>query len=142
MAPTEAPAEPKPPASRETARDIARPAAHQLPQPPFGISEDVFESGAHIYKARCAQCHGTPGRNAPASPQPAALQLWKKGIHGGIGVSAKDPGDTFEKTRDGIEHTGMPSYHRLLTDTQIWQVTLLLKNADQPLPDPVQQILR
>src|ERR1700678_3852289 len=28
---------------------------------PFGISEDVFESGAHIYRAQCASCHGTPG---------------------------------------------------------------------------------
>jgi hypothetical protein len=35
----------------------------------------------------------------------------------------------------------MPSYSHLLTDTQMWQVSLLLKSADQPLPDPVMAIL-
>jgi thiosulfate dehydrogenase len=35
----------------------------------------------------------------------------------------------------------MPAYKNVLTDTQMWQVTLLLKNADQPLPDPVMKIL-
>ena len=30
---------------------------------PFGISEDVFESGAHVYRAQCASCHGTPGHD-------------------------------------------------------------------------------
>jgi hypothetical protein len=35
----------------------------------------------------------------------------------------------------------MPSFDHVLTDTQMWQVTLLLKNADQQLPDPVVKIL-
>jgi hypothetical protein len=35
----------------------------------------------------------------------------------------------------------MPAFSHVLTDTQMWQVTLLLKNADQELPDPVMKIL-
>ena len=35
----------------------------------------------------------------------------------------------------------MPSYHHVLNDTEMWQVSLLLKNADKELPDPVMQIL-
>jgi hypothetical protein len=35
----------------------------------------------------------------------------------------------------------MPAFDHVLTDTQMWQVTLLLKNADQQLPDPVMKIL-
>jgi thiosulfate dehydrogenase len=35
----------------------------------------------------------------------------------------------------------MPSYKKVLTDTQMWQVSLLLKNADKELPDPVTKIL-
>ncbi len=35
----------------------------------------------------------------------------------------------------------MPAFSHVLTDTQMWQVSLLLKNADQPLPDPVRAIL-
>ena len=35
----------------------------------------------------------------------------------------------------------MPSYKHVLSDTQMWQVSLLLKNADKELPGPVTQIL-
>jgi thiosulfate dehydrogenase len=35
----------------------------------------------------------------------------------------------------------MPAYEKVLPDTEMWQVTLLLKNADQQLPDPVMRIL-
>ena len=47
----------------------------------------------------------------------------------------------FSLTTFGIRLTGMPSYNHILNDTQIWQVSLLLKNADQQLPDPVMKIL-
>ncbi len=62
---------------------------------PFGISEDVFESGAHIYRAQCASCHGTPGHDVPYAKHmfPEAPQLWKKhGSHGVVGVSDDEPG--------------------------------------------------
>jgi hypothetical protein len=35
----------------------------------------------------------------------------------------------------------MPSYSHVLSDAQMWQVSLLLKNADKELPQPVMQIL-
>jgi len=112
-------------------------------QPPFGISEDVFESGAKVYRQNCARCHGTPGRDAVAAAQQhAAPQLWKKHSHGDVvGVSDDPPGETFEKVTNGIPHTRMPAFGHRLTERQRWEVSLLLKNADQPLPDPVQGIL-
>jgi hypothetical protein len=36
----------------------------------------------------------------------------------------------------------MPSYRHTLSETQMWQVSLLLKNADQQLPDPVLRLLQ
>jgi mono/diheme cytochrome c family protein len=42
---------------------------------------------------------------------------------------------------NGIRLTGMPAFNHVLSDTEMWQVTLLLKNADQQLPDPVMKIL-
>jgi len=36
----------------------------------------------------------------------------------------------------------MPSYQHILSDAEIWDVSLLLKNADQPLPDPVKAALK
>jgi thiosulfate dehydrogenase len=111
---------------------------------PFGISEDVFESGAHIYRAQCASCHGTPGHDVPFAKTmfPTAPQLWKKhGKSDVVGVSDDEPGETYWKVANGIRLSGMPSYKHVLSDTQMWQVSLLLKNADKELPGPVTQIL-
>jgi thiosulfate dehydrogenase len=111
---------------------------------PFGISEDVFESGAHIYRAQCASCHGTPGRDVTFAKTmfPTAPQLWKKHKNGDVvGVSDDEPGETYWKVSNGIRLSGMPSYKHVLSDTQMWQVSLLLKNADKELPGPVTQIL-
>jgi thiosulfate dehydrogenase len=111
---------------------------------PFGISEDVFESGARIYAAQCAHCHGTPGHDVGYAKYmfPSAPQLWKKhGNHGVVGVSDDEAGETYWKVANGIRLSGMPAYTHVLSDTQMWQVSLLLKNADKELPGPVSQIL-
>lgn len=111
--------------------------------PPFGTSEDVFEGGAHVYREQCASCHGTPGHDVAYAKHmyPSAPQLWKK--HGDVvGVSDDDAGETYWKVANGIRLTGMPSYDHVLNDTQMWQVSLLLKNADKELPGPVISILK
>ena len=118
--------------------------AHDIRTAPFGTSEDVFEAGAHVYKVQCASCHGVPGRDVAFARymDPAAPQLWKKHGKGSVvGVSDDEAGETYWKVANGIRHAGMPAYQHLLSDTQMWQVSLLLKNADQPLPDPVMAIL-
>jgi thiosulfate dehydrogenase len=118
--------------------------ASQMQTPPFGTGEDAFEGGAHVYRAQCAACHGTPGHDVPYARHmyPAAPQLWKKHARGNVvGVSDDEPGETYWKVANGIRLTGMPSYNHVLSDTEMWQVTLLLKNADQQLPDPVTKIL-
>ncbi len=116
----------------------------EMQKPPFGISEDVFESGAHIYRAQCASCHGIPGHDVDYAKHmyPSAPQLWKKhGKHGVVGVSDDQPGETYWKVANGIRLSGMPAFHQVLSDTEMWQVSLLLKNADKELPGPVSQIL-
>jgi thiosulfate dehydrogenase len=113
--------------------------------PPFGTSEDVFESGAHVYRAQCVSCHGSPGQDVTFAKAmyPSAPQLWKKHSKGNVvGVSDDEAGETYWKVANGIRLTGMPSYKHVLSDTEMWQVSLLLKNADKELPDPVMRILR
>ena len=112
--------------------------------PPFGTSEDVFEAGARIYKTQCADCHGTPGHDVDyaAHMYPRAPQLWKKHRNGDVvGVSDDEAGETYWKVANGIRLTGMPSFDHVLSDTQMWQVSLLMKNANKELPLPVAQIL-
>ena len=116
----------------------------QVQPPPFGTSEDVYERGAKVYREQCAACHGIPGKDVAYAKHmyPAAPQLWKKHARGNVvGVSDDEPGETYWKVANGIRLTGMPSYNHVLSDTEMWQVTLLLKNADQQLPDPVMRTL-
>lgn len=110
---------------------------------PFGTSEDVFEGGAKVYKAQCAGCHGSPGHDVPFAKAmyPDAPQLWKKHSNGVVGVSDDEVGETYWRVSNGIRLTGMPSYRKVLSDTEMWQVSLLLKNADKELPLPVARLL-
>jgi len=144
MTPARVPEKPLP-FERAAAPVAPPPSAHTdrtIRTPPFGTSEDVFEAGAHIYKLRCASCHGTPGHDSVAarSANPAARQLWKR-QEGSVGVSGQEAGVIYAKIADGVPHSGMPAYENQLSETQIWQVSLLLKNAGQQLPDPVMGIL-
>jgi hypothetical protein len=41
---------------------------------------------------------------------------------------------------NGIRMTGMPGFKGALTETQIWQVSVLVKNADK-ISDPVRKEL-
>jgi thiosulfate dehydrogenase len=119
--------------------------ARELQKPPFGCSEDVFEAGAKIYATSCASCHGTPGHDSAYGKWmfPTAPQLWKKhGKSAVVGVSDDDAGETFWRVKNGIRLTGMPAYQHLYSETEMWQVALLLKNADQPLPEPVKKLLQ
>jgi mono/diheme cytochrome c family protein len=53
-----------------------------------------------------------------------------------------DPvGETYWVVKNGIRFSAMPSFGSKLSDTEMWQVTLLLRNADK-LSAPVQDALR
>jgi len=76
---------------------------------------------------------------------PDAPALWEQHQHGTetiMGVTDDPLGETYWKVANGIRLTGMPSYKDLLTETELWQVTLLLGNADKPLPPVAVEILR
>jgi thiosulfate dehydrogenase len=113
--------------------------------PPIQANEDNLVAGAQIYRDQCSGCHGFHGKSSSfgASMFPDAPQLWEKHQNSAVvGVSDDSPGETFWKVANGIRLTGMPSFRRFLSDTQIWQVSLLLKNADKPLPPAVLAIVR
>ncbi len=116
----------------------------ELQKPPFGTSEDQFEAGAKIYATSCASCHGTPKENVKFARYmyPQAPQLFRKHNNSAVvGVSDDEAGETFWKIKNGIRLTGMPAYQHIYSDAEMWDVALLLKNADQPLPDPVTKLL-
>jgi mono/diheme cytochrome c family protein len=113
--------------------------------PPIPVDEAGLTAGAKIYGEQCAACHGFYGRPSSFGEHmfPDATPLWEK--HEGsdvVGVSDDPPGETYWKVKNGIRLSGMPSFEKVLTETEMWQVSLLLANADKPLPPAALYILR
>ncbi len=52
------------------------------------------------------------------------------------------PGETYWKVANGIRLSGMPAFSKVLNQTEMWQVSLLLANADKPLPPGVLDLLK
>lgn len=112
---------------------------------PVEADEANFVAGAGIYHDQCAACHGFYGKPSSfaAHMYPDAPQLWEKHRDSdAVGVSDDPPDETVWKVENGIRLSGMPSFNHVLTETQIWQVSLLLANADKPLPPAALAIVR
>jgi len=58
----------------------------------------------------------------------------------GKGVTDDPPSDNYWKAVNGIRLSGMPSFKGALTDTQLWQVALLVTHANE-LPDSAKKVL-
>ncbi len=99
------------------------------PEPQVPADEANMVAGAKVYKEQCATCHGIPGEPKGAialGMYPAPPQLFH-----GVGVTDDDAWESYWKVENGIRLTGMPGYKGQLTETQIWQVAVLVKNADK-----------
>src|SRR5437773_1946303 len=99
------------------------------PEPQAPADEANLVSGAKVYKEQCATCHGLPNEPKTAVAQgmfPAPPQLFH-----GTGVTDDDAWESYWKVENGIRMSGMPGFKGPLTETQIWQVTVLVKNADK-----------
>jgi len=107
--------------------------------PPIQGNEENYSAGARIYRQNCAVCHGVTGQTITSVakgmyPRPPQLLDPRHMV-------TDDPaGETYWKVSNGIRMTGMPSFHQYLSETQMWQVSLLLANADK-LPASVNLIL-
>jgi thiosulfate dehydrogenase len=102
---------------------------------PIAADEAAFTAGAAIYRAQCVACHGLPDRPSTFAKGmfPVAPQLFERhGDH--VGVSDDEPGDTYWMVKNGVRLTGMPGYKAVLSETEMWQVTLLLHHADKLSP--------
>jgi mono/diheme cytochrome c family protein len=99
------------------------------PKPQVPADEASFLAGAKVYEQNCAVCHGLPTMDRTSiargmfPPPPPLLQ--------GKGVTDDDEWETYWKVENGIRMSGMPEFKGSLTETQIWQVTVLVKHADK-----------
>ncbi len=117
---------------------IAKEAEHRAPVP---ADEANLLAGARVYREQCRLCHGALGSRERS---PAAAGMFPRPPHlvpPGKGVTDDPVGETYWKVKNGIRLTGMPSFEGALPDLELWQVSLLLANADK-LPEPVARALR
>jgi mono/diheme cytochrome c family protein len=99
---------------------------------PVPLNDATYLSGADIYKQNCAVCHGLPGEtqsNIAKGMFPKPPELLD-----GKGVTDDPAWETYWKAKNGIRLTGMPAFKETLNDTQIWQVSVLMANADKISP--------
>ncbi|MBZ5528038.1 MAG: cytochrome c [Acidobacteriia bacterium] len=105
---------------------------------PVPADEKNLLAGATVYVQNCAVCHGLPGQPKTTIAEglyPKPPQLFK-----GHGVTDDPASETYWKAANGIRLTGMPGFKSTLSETQLWQVSQLLANADK-ITEPVKKAL-
>ena len=106
---------------------------------PLPADETNLQAGAKIYMNVCAGCHGKLDQASSAAkgfyPLPPHL------LAPDAGVTDDPVGATHWMVKNGIRFSAMPSFNQKLSDSEIWQVSLLLRNANK-LPASVQDSLR
>jgi thiosulfate dehydrogenase len=105
---------------------------------PVPLSADNLTVGAQTFKTHCASCHGLPGKrssmgNRMFPPPPQLLEPNE--------MVTDDPvGEIYWKVTNGIRLSGMPEFKTALSESQRWQVVMMLKQADK-LPPTAQAAL-
>src|ERR1035441_1660528 len=92
---------------------------------PLPFDDANMLAGVHAYKEHCAVCHNAPGQPRTAVSKgmfPPPPQLFEKEDS----VTDDPEGVTYWKVTHGIRLSGMPGFGSTLSDTQRWQVTMLV----------------
>ena len=106
---------------------------------PIAANEGTFLAGADVYQHQCAICHALP--NVDQTPMAKGMFPKPPALFKGKGVTDDSANETYWKVANGIRLTGMPEFKHSLNDTQMWQVSLLLANADK-ISDAVKEQLK
>jgi thiosulfate dehydrogenase len=103
-------------------------------KPPIEANAATLMAGAKVYGSNCSGCHG-----GPANPTPAFASSFNPHaplFGNGDDVTDDPEGHIYWIVNHGIKFTAMPSFNKMLTDKEMWEVTLFLKNQNK-LPTDV-----
>ncbi|MBV8424689.1 MAG: cytochrome c [Candidatus Eremiobacteraeota bacterium] len=99
--------------------------------PPIQATPENLTAGAKLYGTECAICHGA----SDAQESDIAKGLYVKPPQlAKDGVEDDPPGETYYKIAHGYRMTPMPAFSKQLTESQMWQLALFLKNMDKLPP--------
>ena len=108
---------------------------------PVTADEANLLAGAKVYQENgCMGCHGSYGQG-PTGMSKRMYPHIPPLLPPAKGVTDDPVGETHWVVKNGIRFSGMPAFGTKLNDTELWQVTELLQNADK-LPASVQQALQ
>jgi thiosulfate dehydrogenase len=105
---------------------------------PIQADDTNLVDGAQVYRHHCAMCHGLPGQ--PEGGFAKGMFPHPPKLTEGTGVTDDEPGETYWKVANGIRLSGMPSFKPSLSDTEMWQVSLMCAHADK-LPQAAKDVL-
>jgi thiosulfate dehydrogenase len=132
LVPANADADP-PAIERWAARASLSATIHRAPKVanPLPLTDANVLAGVKLYSQNCAVCHG----DSSGDPTNVAKGLYQHAPQfAEHGVEDDADWATYWKVKHGIRFTGMPSFGGSLTDTQVWQIALFLKNMDSLSP--------
>lgn len=104
---------------------------------PLPATAENLLAGARLYREKCSDCHGSPvnpNSDYGRSFYPRVPQFMKQ---------APDMPDheNFYLIKHGVRWTAMPAWGKIMTDSEIWQVVLVL-NRFEKLPPGVMEELK
>jgi thiosulfate dehydrogenase len=95
---------------------------------PLPFDDANMVAGARVYKTHCVVCHGVPG----GDKTPIAKGMFPEPPQLFVDPVTDDPeGVTYWKVTHGIRLSGMPGFINTLSQTERWQVTMLMAHADK-----------
>ena len=109
-------------------------------QSPVAADEATLMAGARLYEDNCMGCHGVLGKGASGLSKRMYPHIPPL-LPPADGVTDDPIGETHWVIKNGIRFSGMASFGSKLSETELWQLSQLLHNADK-LPPAVQDALR
>jgi mono/diheme cytochrome c family protein len=89
-----------------------------------------LETGLHLYRRHCAQCHGAPG----VAPEPFALGMMPTPAALVHAAREWPPAEIFWVIKEGIKMTGMPAWRYRMGDDEIWAVVAFVREMARLTP--------
>lgn len=106
---------------------------------PLPFNDANMVVAAKKFNEHCTVCHGGPGQPSEIAKDmfPTPPQLFEKGE-----MMTSDPqGSEYWKITHGIRLSGMPAFAGSLSDTERWQLAMLVAHANELSP-PVRAAFR
>ena len=97
---------------------------------PFPASEPNLVAGVSAYRESCAGCHGS----ARVGPNVVAEALHPAAPQFNEGDLTLTESQIVYVAQHGIARTGMPAFHHILSNDDLWKIALFLKRMRQLPP--------